>query len=134
MLGLILRNLVFLQRFAAAWQTIAILCVLSMATPHARPGFVSRDTDGDLNSSLASKEKASNPNEHGTDKDFSKGEIDADVQDIEGDFTDKNVPVETAADLVTQIIHLDDDPNERSLTFRTWFLGKYDSECISVVC
>jgi len=106
-----------------------------MATPHARPGFVSRNTDGDLNSSLASKEKSSNPIKHGTDNDFSKGEVDANVQDVEGDFTDKNVPVETAADLVTQIIHLDDDPDERSLTFRTWFLGEPNrNECISFVC
>jgi len=92
-----------------------------MATPHARPGFVSRNTDGDLNAFLASKEKASDPDEDVMDKDSSKGEINANV--IEGDFTDKNVPVETAADLVTQIIHLDDDPDEQSLTFRTWFLG-----------
>jgi hypothetical protein len=94
-----------------------------MSTPHARPGFVSRNTDGDLNASLSSKEKASNPSEHGIDKDISKGEIDAVIH--EGDFTEKNGPVESAADLVTQIIHLDDDPDEQSLTFRTWFLGKH---------
>jgi hypothetical protein len=94
-----------------------------MSTPHARPGFVSRNTDGDLNASLSSKEKVSNLSEHGIDKDISKGEMDLVIQ--EGDLTEKNGPVESAADLVTQIIHLDDDPDEQSLTFRTWFLGKH---------
>jgi len=92
-----------------------------MATPHARPGFGSRNTDGDLNASLSSKEKVSNLSENGIDKDISKGEMDLVIQ--EGDLTEKNGPVESAADLVTQIIHLDDDPDEQSLTFRTWFLG-----------
>lgn len=33
------------------------------------------------------------------------------------------VVLETAEDLVTQILDTEDDPFEESLTFRTWFLG-----------
>jgi len=105
-----------------------------MSTPHARPGFISRNTDGgDLNASISSKEKDLNPNEHGVNNDISKTDYEVDVQNGElhngqddDSLGDKNVPVETAADLVTQIIHLDDDPNEKSLTFRTGFLGKHN--------
>jgi hypothetical protein len=103
-----------------------------MMTPHARPGFVSRNTEGDLNASLSSHEKTFGSNEHDLNKDISKTEIDIDIKDgeihqtqSEDSFADRNVPVETAADLVTQIIHLEDDPNEQCLTFRTWFLGTH---------
>jgi len=107
-----------------------------MTTPHARPGFISRNTDGDLNASLSSsKEKAFSSTEQGVHSDASKTGVEVDIQDgelhherDEDSFAEKNVPVETAADLVTQIIHLDDDPNEKSLTFRTWFLGKHHAQ------
>jgi hypothetical protein len=112
-----------------------ILGVSAMTTPHVRPGFVSRNTEGDLDASHASKEKAFGSIEHGLDIDVSKTEVDVDVQDGElhhgqdnDRFAGKNAPVETAADLVTQVIHLDDDLNERSLTFRTWFLGKRSTQ------
>jgi hypothetical protein len=35
-----------------------------------------------------------------------------------------NVPVETAKDLVTEIIHADDDTSLNPWTFRMWFLGE----------
>jgi hypothetical protein len=104
---------------------------LAMTTPHARPGFISRNTDGDFNASRASKEKALGSDEHGVTNDLSKADFDVDIKDgdihhtqSEDSFAERNVPVETAADLVTQIIHLEDDPNEQCLTFRTWFLGR----------
>jgi hypothetical protein len=34
-----------------------------------------------------------------------------------------NVPAETAKDLVTEVIHAQDDPSLNPWTFRTWFLG-----------
>jgi hypothetical protein len=112
-----------------------ILGVSAMTTPHARPGFVSRNTEGDPDASHASKEKAFGSIEHGLDSDVSKTGVDVDIQDGElhhgqGDdgFAEMNAPVETAADLVTQVIHLDDDPTEQSLTFRTWFLGKRSTQ------
>lgn len=107
----------------------------AMTTPHSRPGYISRNTDGgDLNAPITSGEKDISSNEHGAEKDFSKADIEVDVQNgelhrepSEDGFVDKNVPVETAADLVTQIIHLEDNPEEASLTFRTWFLGKRET-------
>jgi hypothetical protein len=106
-----------------------------MTTPHSRPGYISRNTDGgDLNAPIASGEKDISSHEHGAEKDLSKADIEVDVQNgelhrepSEDGYVDKNVPVETAADLVTQIIHLEDNPEEASLTFRTWFLGKRET-------
>jgi hypothetical protein len=103
-----------------------------MSTPHARPGYISRNTDGgDLNAPVTSTEKDLDLKEYGANNDLSKADVEVDIQNgelhreaSEDGFADKNVPVETAADLVTQIIHLEDNPEEASLTFRTWFLGK----------
>lgn len=105
-----------------------------MSAPHARPGYISRNTDGgSLHEPVTSTEKDLNSKEYGADNDFSKADVEVDIQNgslhretSEDGFTDKNVPVESAADLVTQIIHLEDNPEEASLTFRTWFLGKRD--------
>jgi hypothetical protein len=36
-----------------------------------------------------------------------------------------NAPVETAKELVTEVIHARDDPSLNSWTFRVWFLGEY---------
>lgn len=105
-----------------------------MSTPHARPGYISRNTDGgSLHEPVTSAEKGLDSKEYGADNNFSKADIEVDIQNgslhretSEDGSTDKNVPVETAADLVTQIIHLEDNPEEASLSFRTWFLGKCD--------
>lgn len=101
----------------------------AMTTPHSGSGYISRNVDGgNLNAPIASEEKNVS-----ADHDFSKADIKLDVRNgelhrepSEDSFVDKNVPVESAADLVAQIIHLEDDPDEASLTFRTWFLGKRD--------
>jgi hypothetical protein len=34
-----------------------------------------------------------------------------------------NVPPQTAADLITEVLHVRDDPTLNPWTFRTWFLG-----------
>jgi hypothetical protein len=34
-----------------------------------------------------------------------------------------NVPPETAKDLITEVLHVEDDPTLNPWTFRTWFLG-----------
>jgi hypothetical protein len=131
------------QKLGSPSQSLAILppgdCAM---TTHARPGYISRNTDGgSLNEPVESKEKDLNSNEHGVNNDYSKTDVEVDIQNGElhhetsdDDFADKNVPVETAADLVTQIIHLEDNPDEASLTFRTWFLGKRDTLMYLSIC
>jgi hypothetical protein len=37
-----------------------------------------------------------------------------------------NVPAETAEDLITEVIHVRDDPTLNPWTFRVWFLGEHD--------
>lgn len=53
-----------------------------------------------------------------------EGELHYSSEEGEKDFRHGAV-VETAGDLVAQIINLEDDPKEQSLTFRTWFLGEW---------
>ena len=56
-----------------------------------------------------------------SDEDSSSG-VDA------GDgFTKVDAPIETAKDLVTNVIHVDDDPNLNPYTFRLLFLGTFYS-------
>jgi hypothetical protein len=43
----------------------------------------------------------------------------------EGEFDEHyDRPAETAEDLVTEVIHVRDNPNLNPWTFRTWFIGK----------
>jgi hypothetical protein len=102
-----------------------------------RPGFVSRNTD-DFSNPNASEKTSAGVKDHklddaskpGAEVDIQAGELHlrrAFAEQDEDDYVESNVPVETAADLVTQIIHLDDDPDEKCLTFRTWFLGRQHS-------
>ena len=45
--------------------------------------------------------------------------------DVEaGESDGHQLPVSTAEDLVTNILHVDDDPTLNPWTFRTWFIGK----------
>jgi hypothetical protein len=44
--------------------------------------------------------------------------------DEEGSET-YNTPAETAKDLVTEVLHAEDDPTLNPWTFRVWFLGKH---------
>lgn len=102
-----------------------------------RPGFVSRNTE-DFSNGNANEKIPFDTKDRELDNDASKTGIEVDIQDGqlnqtpssaeqgEDDFAEKGIPVESAADLVTQIIHLDDDPTEPCLTFRTWFLGMRD--------
>jgi hypothetical protein len=43
----------------------------------------------------------------------------------EEDSETYNTPAETAKDLVTEVIHAEDDPTLNAWTFRVWFLGKH---------
>lgn len=79
--------------------------------------FVSKDGESKIDTSKTAYEV-----------DVQDGELQlrpASTEHSEDGFGDKNAnaPVDTAEDLVTKVIHLEDDPNEASLTFRTFFLG-----------
>lgn len=88
---------------------------------------------GDFSNINGDDEKVFVTKDGGSRIDTSKSAAEVDIQDgelrpastehSEDGFGEKNVPVETAADLVTQVIHLEDDPTESCLTFRTFFLG-----------
>jgi hypothetical protein len=39
-------------------------------------------------------------------------------------FNIYNSPAETAKDLITEVLHVEDDPTLNPWTFRTWFLGE----------
>lgn len=54
------------------------------------------------------------------------GEVDAAVPpQYDGeDVQEGTTVVETAGELVTQVIHVEDDPDMQAITFRTMFLGK----------
>jgi hypothetical protein len=39
-------------------------------------------------------------------------------------------PAETAEDLVTEVIHVRDNPSLNPWTFRTWFIGKWQPMCL----
>jgi hypothetical protein len=104
-------------------------------TTTQRPSFINRKTD-DYSNTSSSKQKALGTEGYELEDHAGKNGVEVDIQDGElervptstdhsgDDFAGKDVPVESAADLVTQIIHLEDDPNENCLTFRSWFLGK----------
>jgi len=114
-----------------------------MAAP--RPGFARRDTDGvslkDLNAS-AKATHASSSDKGNDDKEGAVVEVsgrdDADLQkpdhgdyappDYVGDndgFNHVTRPVETAKDLTTQVLHVQDDPTLSPYTFRLFFLGMH---------
>lgn len=44
-------------------------------------------------------------------------------EDAGDGFAKVTAPVETAKDLVTQVLHVDDDPTLSPYTFRVFFLG-----------
>ena len=56
------------------------------------------------------------------------GEVSETAPPYEGETVEERFHVDTAADLVTNILHVDDDPSLNPWTFRMWFLGeKYQS-------
>lgn len=98
-----------------------------------RPGYSRKDTDhhGDV---VASGSKtyelgAVDPKD-GSYVDIQEGEREVitppEYEEDAGDgFAKVHGPVETAKDLITTVIHVDDDPNISPYTFRLFFLGKF---------
>lgn len=62
----------------------------------------------------------------GTKVDISAGDVTSppEYEDAGDGFAKVTEPVETAKDLVTQVLHIDDDPNLNPYTFRLFFLGR----------
>lgn len=99
-----------------------------------RPGFVRAETDAadiimvnlpESSTSTHSNDKTFNSNKDaGTDEEsLSKVKsIPPTYQSDEGIHGESNA-IETAEDLVTKVIDLDDDPTQNPWTFRTFFLG-----------
>jgi hypothetical protein len=50
-----------------------------------------------------------------------------DSGDVEGGSTNDNTVAETEKDLITEVIHVEDDPSLNPWTFRVWFLGEFGS-------
>lgn len=50
---------------------------------------------------------------------------DASERDADGDKIHR-LPAETAHDLVTEVLRVQDDPTQSPWTFRMWFLGNSD--------
>ena len=107
----------------------------------SRPGFQRTDTDqpGDTSTRITrtSEHKTYELNELDT-----KGNVSSDVKKVDSNQDDEiivpragsvsydhelekseGLVVETAADLSTKIVTVEDDPNERAVTFRVFFLG-----------
>ncbi|OQO11666.1 hypothetical protein B0A48_03393 [Cryoendolithus antarcticus] len=107
-----------------------------MAT--SRPGFARKDTEGIPFSDMPSSSKSQGyefqdrgakdgtnvgiTEEGSDDKKYDDigNELPNYADDEEGHFTK---PVETAQDLTTQVLHVDDDPSLSPYTFRVFFLG-----------
>ena len=100
-----------------------------------RPGFERKDTDGislepvKASSSTRMDDDSERRNEEPKEGQFvDVNPIDPAIPayDVENDgFGRISQPVETAKDLVTQVLHVDDDPTLNPLTFRVFFLGMY---------
>ena len=111
----------------------------TMAT---RPGFTRKSTDrhGDVtlnptdplesNSrtyelrSLDNKDRVSTNVREDAGPSGSGGDSPPEYEDAGDGFAKVTAPVETAKDLVTQVIHVDDDPSLNPYTFRLFFLGR----------
>lgn len=108
---------------------------MSMAS---RPGFLRKDTErhGSVDvtqtdvdpvaSGSKTYELGNVDSKHGGFVDIDEGttETPPDYENDAGDgFAKVTGPVETAKDLVTQVIHVDDDPSLSPYTFRLFFLG-----------
>ena len=102
-----------------------------------RPGYVRKDTDGIALNEVSSASTTAAPEKQ---QDAKVVETKADeVRDNNvTELSDEDLPaydaandgaahikepVETAKDLVTQVIHVDDDPTLSPYTFRMFFLG-----------
>ena len=54
---------------------------------------------------------------------ISKESLGQHIYDVESSSDDDNVVVSTAEEIVTKVIHVDDDPTLNPWTFRMFFLG-----------
>ena len=110
-----------------------------MAAARMRPGFERTDTDNmPMPSSSQKKEEEAyemrNFNDSKTEGVIEVDPVDAAIPhyDAENDgFGHISQPVETAKDLVTQVLHVDDDPTLNPLTFRVAFLGMCCFSCLT---
>jgi hypothetical protein len=55
-----------------------------------------------------------------------------DSGDLEEGTTEDNSVPETERDLITEVIHVEDDPSLNAWTFRMWFLGKSGSKLVEI--
>ena len=110
-----------------------------MTDAKKRPGFERHATD---DVSLSNLSPSGSSSKHGAaelydDGSSTKGgKTDIDVKPIDGEFRRESEvvdndgfaivtePVTDANDLITQVIHVDDDPTLNPYTFRMFFLGK----------
>lgn len=87
----------------------------------SQPGFVSAGSDVHVSGADLSKTKAEyDIDKVATSNPLPKYEVD---EDGSSNPTRADVPLETAQDLVTTIIHVEDDPTLNPYTFRMVFLG-----------
>lgn len=115
-----------------------------------RPGFARADTDNFNNIQRESSSESSQPTsskhaapevlksadaKDGGHIDVQEGIQEFNIDDADNDAAEyrKGATIETAADLVAQIIHLEDNPDEATLTFRSWFLGRLSDNNL-IVC
>ena len=63
-------------------------------------------------------------------------EFDPERENVDQDgFAVVTEPVQDANDLVTQVIHVDDDPSINPVTFRTFFLGRlFSAATLAPLC
>lgn len=102
-----------------------------------RPGFGRQDTDGFVLDNISSPSSSkSSTNKKNLGESPAKEVADVDVKPLDSledelpqyDAENDGVahitePVETAKDLITQVIHVEDDPSLSPWTFRMFFLG-----------
>lgn len=109
----------------------------------SRPGFARADTDQVVNSeergsSSKGTYELQDPNPKSGTFVSAKLDDDAPAYEVEDFDEGTNVPIESAKDLVTKIIHVeDDDPNESAVTFRVIFLGTFFSDAedaVDLIC
>ena len=99
--------------------------------PHQRPGFTRQNTDTvslkSLGRGQSSKSKLAETESIGGEKADAIGTDNA-LPPYGGEEPQihDDAPVATAEDLVTQVIHVEDDPSLNPWTFRMFFLGMTD--------
>ena len=101
-----------------------------MADYRQRPSFARSNTDGvplatldkDTGKSVLPPEKYTETKDGGV-VDIKGDDLTPDEPIDEDGFHVLTAPVETAKDLITQVLHVEDDPSLNPFTFRLFFLG-----------